>query len=136
MQGGVATFVTSTLPVGSDVVTAAYSGDKDFLGGPSNAVTETIGRAPVSLLVTPSSNPAAFGQPLTLVIDVTPTPAVSAPAPGGSVTVRDGTTVLGTAPVSGGVATFTTSGLSAGGHALSVSYAGDTNFRLFSQPSG
>jgi hypothetical protein len=49
--------------------------------------------------------------------------------PTGTVTFKDITTVLGTATLnSAGQATFTTSALALGTHAISASYAGDTNF--------
>jgi hypothetical protein len=48
--------------------------------------------------------------------------------PGGYVTFYDGTTVLRTAPMSGGVATFTTSTLASGTHAITGTYNGNVNF--------
>jgi hypothetical protein len=48
--------------------------------------------------------------------------------PTGTVNFMDGTTSLGSAPLSGGVAEFTTSTLSAGSHTISAVYSGDTNF--------
>ena len=45
---------------------------------------------------------------------------------GGTVTFSDGSTVIGTANVVNGIATFTTSALSAGAHNYSVLYSGDT----------
>ena len=48
-----------------------------------------------------------------------------APSPTGTVTFKDGSTALGTAPVSGGVATLTTSALGPGDHSLSADFASD-----------
>ena len=56
-----------------------------------------------------SPSPSVFGQAVTLTATVIAV-APGAGTPAGSVTFRDGTTVLGTGTLSsGGVATFTTS---------------------------
>ena len=49
-------------------------------------------------------------------------------SPTGTVTFKNGTTVLGTATISGGVATFVTSTLPAGTDQITAVYNGDTNF--------
>ena len=51
-----------------------------------------------TLTLTASSSPVAFGQTTTLTVTVSPTAAT------GRVTFYDGSTVLGTAPISGGMA--------------------------------
>ena len=45
----------------------------------------------------------------------------------GTVTFRDGSTVLGTVTLVNGVATFSTSSLSMGSHSITAIYNGDTN---------
>jgi hypothetical protein len=66
---------------------------------------------------------------------VTFTATVSAKSPGsgtptGTVTFKDGTTVLGTGTLnSNGQATFTTSSLKLGNHSITAVYGGDTDFR-------
>ena len=62
------------------------------------------------------------------------TATVSAVAPGsgtptGTVTFYDGTTVLGTASMRRGIATFTISSMSVGTHSITAVYSGDTNFQ-------
>jgi hypothetical protein len=42
LSGGVATFVTSSLAVGTHTITAAYSGDPDFTPGNSSDLTQTV----------------------------------------------------------------------------------------------
>ncbi|WP_158614228.1 Ig-like domain-containing protein [Frondihabitans sp. PhB188] len=69
--------------------------------------------------VTASANPVV-GEPTTLTATVTP-----APADGGLVTFKDGTTTLGTAPVTDGVATLKAN-LAEGAHSITAAYAGDT----------
>jgi len=61
-------------------------------------------------------------------VDVPVTVKVTADSgPTGEVTLKDGNTVVGTAPVSNGAASFTLAKPGAGAHALTASYAGDGN---------
>ncbi|MGA9587365.1 MAG: FG-GAP-like repeat-containing protein [Terracidiphilus sp.] len=48
LTAGVATDATTSLPIGSDSITAVYSGDTNFSGSTSSAVTVTVATAPVS----------------------------------------------------------------------------------------
>jgi len=52
----------------------------------------------------------------------------SRPVPTGTVSFYDNGTLLTTEAVSGGSASYSTSGLAAGSHAISVSYSGDENY--------
>jgi parallel beta-helix repeat protein len=45
LLAGVATFVTDTLPIGVNTITATYSGDTDFLMSTSPPLTETVDQA-------------------------------------------------------------------------------------------
>jgi Bacterial Ig-like domain (group 3) len=45
LLAGVATFVTDSLPIGVDTITATYSGDTDFLMSTSPPLTETVDQA-------------------------------------------------------------------------------------------
>lgn len=74
------------------------------------------------------SNPLiGTGQPVTLTATVF-APTGSSLSPTGTVNFQNGTTVLGTASLNGGTATFTTSNLPAGMNAVFASYGGDANF--------
>ena len=66
---------------------------------------------------------------------VTATVGSAVGTPGGSVTFLDGTTTLGTGPLSGGQATLTTSALTAGSHPLSAQYAGTATFDPSTSPT-
>jgi hypothetical protein len=64
---------------------------------------------------------------------VTFTATVNALAPGagtpsGTVTFKDGTTVLGTGALSSGQATFSTNALAVGSHSITAVYTADANF--------
>ncbi len=66
-----------------------------------------------------SVNPSMFGQPVTF------TATVSGNSPTGTVTFRDGETVLNVATLSSGVATFTIATMDAGVHHITATYNGD-----------
>ncbi|WP_261560698.1 Ig-like domain-containing protein, partial [Frankia tisae] len=68
-----------------------------------------------------------FGQTVTLTASVTAADP-AAGAPGGTVTFLDGATTLATAPLSGGQAGVSISGLQPGTHAITASYGGDPAF--------
>ena len=77
--------------------------------------------------MTSAPNPSVFGQSVTF----TATVAVVAPGagnPSGTVAFTIDGVPVGTAALSGGVATYITSTLAAGSHSVSASYGGDSNF--------
>ena len=74
-----------------------------------------------------SPNPSGPGQPVTFTTKVRGSVSTS-PAPSGSVVFKDGTKTLGSGTLTSGVASFTTSTLSAGTHSIVVMYSGDANF--------
>ena len=67
--------------------------------------------------LTGSPNPSVFGQTVTLTATISPVPA------GGTVTFKDGATLLGSAAVSGGTATLHTSALAVGVHSITASFS-------------
>jgi hypothetical protein len=74
-----------------------------------------------------SLNPSHVGESVTFTTTVKQSvPGTGVPT--GTVTFKDGSTALGTVSLTSGVATFTTSSLSAGSHNIVASYSGDANF--------
>ena len=121
LSGGQASIDTSFMATGSHSLTASYSGDTNNTGGTSPTVTETVtASGPTSTLLTTSPNPIAAGQSATL------TAVVSGASPGGTVTFKDGAITLGSASISGGQATLGPTFATAGNHALTATYRGDT----------
>jgi hypothetical protein len=89
--------------------------------------TVSLNTAPATLVSLASSlSTSAFGQAVTFTATVKP--ASGSGTPTGTVTFNDGATALGTGTLSGGTATFTTSGLGAGVHSITAVYGGDANF--------
>jgi hypothetical protein len=128
LNNGSASFAISSLVIGNHSFTASYAGDVNFVAsGPSAGFAETINKAISSTTVISSQNPSVFGQSVTFTATVgAVAPGVGTPS--GAVTFTDGATTLGTANLSSGTATFTTSALAFGGHSIAASYAGDSNF--------
>jgi alpha-tubulin suppressor-like RCC1 family protein len=121
-----ATLVTSLLPGGNRSITATSIGDSDRTGSTSAALAQTVNKAASITVVTASPvSSSTFGQSVTL----TATVSSGGGTPGGSVTFSDSVNgVLGTGTLSGGVATLSTAALSAGGHTITATYSGDTDF--------
>jgi hypothetical protein len=133
LSGGTATFTTSGLGTGAHSITAIYGGDANFTGSASPILTQTINKtASSSSVVTSSNNPSIIGTAVTL------TASVTSPVTGtltGTVTFQDGASALGTGTLSGGTATFTTSGLGTGAHSITAIYGGDANFANSTSPA-
>jgi len=127
LSGGMATYVTSTLAAGSHSVSATYGGDSNFNGSAASAINQVVNKANTTTTVVSSLNPA----PVTRLITFTATIAAVAPGvgtPTGVVTFTiDGVTV-GVPTLSGGVAIYSTSGLTVGTHTVSATYGGAANY--------
>ncbi len=76
-----------------------------------------------TVVLTSSSNPSPPVSPVIFTARTSSTPAAT-----GSVTFYEGSTLLGTEPLSSGVANFTRSTLSTGVHSIVARYGGDANF--------
>jgi hypothetical protein len=119
---GVATFTTSSLTAKTHYIKATYGGDAIFR--PSTGfVKQVVNKYPTTTTLTSSLNPSQFGQAVTFTAQVTST----GPAPTGAVRFLDGTTGIGYATLSGGVAKLTKSNLAVGTHAITAHYNGDAN---------
>ncbi|HSV12655.1 MAG TPA: Ig-like domain repeat protein, partial [Tepidisphaeraceae bacterium] len=123
LVNGHAVFATASLAVGGHSLTASYSGDVQYVASATSAVSLTVRPASTSTSLTSSASPANFGQAVQLTAAVDSTFAGA----GGTVTFRDGSTLLGVVTLSNGVATLTVANFTAGGHSLSASYSGDAS---------
>jgi hypothetical protein len=126
-SSGRATYTTPALSVGRHTITAVYNGDTNFAAS-TGTLTQTVRSASTNTVVTSSSNPSTYGQPVTLTATVTVV-APGAGTPSGTVTFKDGKkVVVGTGNLLNGVATLTTSTLARGTHSLTAIYGGDSSF--------
>jgi hypothetical protein len=120
--GGVAKFTTSSLTVGTHSIKATYPGDSEFKPS-AGSVKQVVEKYPTTTTLTSSLNPSQFGQAVTFTAHVTGT----GPAPTGNVKFLDGTTGIGLATLSGGVAKLTKSTLAVGTHPITAQYLGDAS---------
>ena len=123
---GPATISGSTVTVtgvGTVVLQASQASAGNYLSG-SQQTSFTVNRAAPSVALVTGSGAVFVGNPLVL------TATVSSPigTPTGSVTFLNGSTPLGTAAVSAGVAALTASTLPTGSQTLTAVYSGDTSF--------
>jgi hypothetical protein len=125
LGGGRTTFSTSTLGVGTKGVRAVYGGDSSFAASTSNAVSQVVSKASTTPILVSSLNPSKFGQSVTFTAMVKPQ---FSGTPTGTVTFKNGTATLATVALSGGIAKFTTSTLTAGTHSITAVYGGDVTF--------
>ena len=127
LSNGVATFSTPVLAVRTHTVTAVYGGNGNYLRAASSILTQTVNKNTAKIALVSSINPSTAGQSVTFTATLTgASPVVAAPT--GTVTFKDGTTVLATVTLVGGVATFPTSKLSKGNHSITAVYSGDVDF--------
>ena len=82
----------------------------------------TVNKASIGLSMSSSLTTVVHGREVTFTATVTGTGAT------GTVTFKDGETILGSSTLSNGTATYTTSTLSAGTHSITAVYSGDANF--------
>jgi hypothetical protein len=124
LTGNTASLSTSALTAGSHLITATYNGDATFKASTSPGLKQVVSKALTAESLASSQNPSALRQPVTFTASV----SSSAGVPTGTVTFKKGTTTLGTAALSGGVAAFTTSTLAAGSSTITADYGGAANY--------
>jgi hypothetical protein len=124
---GIAPFSLDCSTSGQYTVTASENG---FPSVTSNQFTVSSGLITTTTSVTASPNPGIYGQILNLTATVAPVP------PNGvSVTFNDGSTLLGTGTLTGGIASLPISTLILGSHSISANFPGIGNFGMSTSPS-
>ena len=126
VSNGQATLNYSFATLGWNSIVATYSGDANFLPSTSPRLKQVVLKAPTATALTSSPNPSQLGQAVRFTATVT---GQYGGNPTGSITFKDGQTVLGQVQLSGGVAHYKTSALVKGNHHIWASYGGDADFR-------
>jgi hypothetical protein len=124
LAGGVASYLTAALPVGSHSLACQYAGDGNFAGATSAALTQTVISIATTTTVTASANPVLDDKPVTFTATVTGTGGT----PTGTVTFLDGAKTLGTATLSLGKASLVLKSLNEGLHGITAVYGGSATF--------
>ena len=131
VSGNRASLTTSFSTSGTYSISAKYNGDGNNSGSTSPTLSQVIIAATTTTL-TSSLNPSVVGQAVTFTATVSST--AGAPPNGELITFKNGSSVLGTAALSGGSAALTTSSLPAGTDTITATYAGDANFSGSTSP--
>jgi hypothetical protein len=132
---GTATFTTSTLAAAATAhkITASYAATANLAASTSAAVTDTVKQATTSISLAASLSSPVWHQTITFTATLKMAAPSAAVPTGLVVTFKDGTSVLGTATLNAaGTAVFQTSSLAVGTHAITVSFAGNTNLKASS----
>jgi len=122
VSGGVATYTTTSLAVGTHSITAVYGGATGYTGSTSSALSQVVNKANTTTALVSSLNPSISGASVKFTATMNPTTAT------GTVTFKDGSTTLGTGTLSSGVATYTTTTLSVGTHSITAVYGGSSSY--------
>lgn len=125
---GIATMTTSSLAVGSYLLSAQYEGDSNFTGSASLAVTEVVNQLGSTTQLAISSPFVVLTQAVTLTATVSG--GANGIDPTGTVTFMSNGSPLGTGQVNpgSGIATYSTTSLPIGSYSLTAQYGGDVNF--------
>ena len=127
LAGNSAIFSTATLTVGTHPITAQYLGDTNFAGSTSLAVDQVVDPGTVSVGLATDGTPSIVGSNVTFTATVAALTGAGTPV--GSVQFLDGAVNLGSSPLVGGTANFSTTSLAIGSHDITAVFvSGDVNF--------
>ncbi|CAN5413700.1 hypothetical protein BH10ACT1_BH10ACT1_31370 [soil metagenome] len=119
---GEAVLNSIVLATGTHSLTATYVGTGGYASSTSAAKAHEVVAATTTVGVLSSKNPSAIGEAVTLTVMLQ---SGGLGTTTGTVTLKDGTATLATLPVVADGASFTTSALAAGTHAITAVYGGD-----------
>jgi Bacterial Ig-like domain (group 3)/Galactose oxidase, central domain len=124
LTNATASVTISTLSAGAHSITARYGGDTNDSGSTSPTLTQRVnsGKLPVTFRLTSTPDPSTVGQNVRFTAVLTSTDGA---APGGSVTISEGSTIYGSGTLLGGRALIGTSAIPAGVHEIRGTYGGD-----------
>ena len=121
---GTSQCTTSTLPQGTDTITATYSGDNNHSGGTATlSGGQQVNEASTTTALISSKNPSEAGQDVVF----TATVSSSGPTPTGIIKFLNGSTLLGKKSLTNGAATFSTKTLPAGTDVITAVYEGNSS---------
>jgi len=128
-----AQFAIASPTLGAHNFKAVYAGDSNFKTS-TGTLNVTVGQDTVSAAVT-LATPGTITNLMPIELDAQITLTNGSGTPTGTVTFKDGSTVLGTASISNtGTASLSTA-LLTGSHNVTVSYSGDVDTKPAVSPS-
>jgi len=121
---GTASVTNATLAAGTYQITAVYGGDANDAVSTSAPISEVVGLLPTTTDLSSATTTGSNAQ--TILVSTVQNDDVAGPIPTGTVTFKNGTTVIGQAVLStDGLATLTPN-LAAGTYNIVAYYPGDT----------
>src|SRR6202035_716316 len=136
LNGGVAMLSTASLSLGSNTITAIYSGDNTFAGSVSAPLVQIVTLLPpllASVALQSSLNPSEVSEIVTFTATVSAKSSQGTPT--GTVQFMDSTTILGNSTLnSKAIAGFSTTALALGNHSITAVYSGDAQFVASTSP--
>ena len=124
LNRGIASLSVSNLGVGTDSITAIYSGDTNDITSKSQSLVITVLQAPTITTVSSSQNPISTLSPIVISATVSNGGSLS---PTGLVTFSEDSISIGVGALdASGVATISIPLLTAGTHTFSANYSGDS----------
>jgi sugar lactone lactonase YvrE len=121
---GVASLIVSNLNVGTNGVSAIYSGDSNDVISRSQTITITVLQAPTTTTISSSQSPLPTLTPVVISAAISNGSSIS---PTGLVTFSEDSISIGVGPLDAtGTASISIPSLPAGSHTFTASYAGDT----------
>ena len=91
----------------------------------TQTVSLTVNKNSVNITGISSLTPSSFGDQITITFSFTG----DGVTPTGTATILDGETALGSISINAGIATYTTSALTAGKQTFTAVYSGDSNYQ-------
>ena len=122
MQGTLGASISSN--ASGITIVGAYADTNSVLHG--FIYTPALTATTTNLTPAPTPNPSVYQEPVTLTATVSS--SAGAPPNGENVTFMSGTTALGTAPLTSGVASLTTTALPTGTDSITAVYSGEEDF--------
>ena len=119
---GVASVTAPLSKAGPHIIKASYGGDVYHNAG-SGSVKQVVSLNLSTTVVTSNPNPSTLKQAVTLTATVS---SAASGGPTGLVIFKNGTGLIGSATLSGGIATLTTTRLPVGTLTISATYNGDS----------
>jgi len=136
VSSGVANLYTSASNPGAHTIVAVYNGDANYMATSSANFTETVNKATPVVALSLSASTMTYGASPTYTATVTgytkSTEAGAEPmysnSPTGTVGFYDGSTLLQTSTLTGGVASYTQPLPTGGSHTVTAVYNGDVDY--------
>lgn len=128
LSGSVATLSTSNLPIGLDSITAVYSSANGLSSSTSTAISIQVNSTAASTTTKLAASATTVTQGSSVILTATVKQSGGTTIPTGTVSFYNGSALLGSAVLSAGSASLTTSSLPTGTDSISAAYSGTVAF--------